>query len=370
MRVNSKVSSEGEINKNAEMAAHTDRSDPVVRHCRCGDLAGTVSRVAMAKRPQQPWPDALESLARESVSLAARWLPRGLNEVEKQARRATKEYRHYRRRRQEAAARTPRKARLLWLLPLPLIPAALIALGSGQLQAFLVNACAYGLYLGGAVLARRGFQLEVNLRQQRFQTTARLPFKALGALVIAAATTFTAWAGVGHSLPIGLAFGAGAFAAFVLLYGLDPRRSSSVTETSAGNAERIAAALQQAEQQILAIDEARSRIDQPELDQRLHRITSRARDILTEIAHDPRDFRRARKFLNTYLDGAQRVIAGYARAHANGHSDSLEDNFRRVLVTIEEVFEQQHQRLLQNDLHDLDVQMEVLETQLRREGLD
>ena len=352
------------------MAAHIDRPDPVVRHCRRGDLAGAAGPVAMAKRPQQAWPGALESLARESVNLAARWLPRGLNEAEKQARRAAKEFRDFRRRRREAAARTPRRALLLWLLPLPLVAATLIALGSGQLQAFLVDACAYGLYLGGAVLARRGFQQEAEQRQQHFQTTARFPFKTLGALVIALATGFTAWAGVGHSLPVALAFGAGAFAAFALLYGLDPRRTSRLTGTGSANAVRIAAALQQAEQQILTIDEARSRIDQPELEQRLYRITARARDILTEIAHDPRDFRRARKFLNTYLDGAQRVIAGYAKAHASGHSDTLEDNFRRVLVTIEEVFDQQYQRLLQNDLHDLDVQMEVLETQLRREGLD
>lgn len=359
-----------ETHNYAEMAAHTDWPDPVVRHGRCGDLAVAAGRVAMAKRPQQPWPDALESLAREGVNLAARWLPRGLNEAEKQARRAAKEYRDYRRRKREAAARTPRKALLLWLLPLPLVPAALIALGTGQFQAFMLNACAYALYLGGAVLSRRGFQQEVDQRRQRFQTGARLPVKTLGGLVIALATGFTAWAGAGHSLPIALAFGTGAFAAFALLYGLDPRRSPGVAQHSTGNAERIAAALQQAEQQILSIDQARGRIDQPELEQRLYRITARARDILTEIAHDPGDFRRARKFLNTYLDGAQRVIAGYARAHASGHSDTLEDNFRRVLVTIEEVFEQQYQRLLQNDLHDLDVQMEVLETQLRREGLD
>ena len=352
------------------MAAHTDRSDPVVRHCRCGDLAGAVGLVAMAKRPQQAWPDALESLARGGANLAARWLPRGLNEAEKRARWAVKEYREYRLRKQEAAARKPRKSLLLWLLPLPLIPATLIALGSGQFTAFLANACAYSLYLGGAVLARRGFQREVNEQQQSYRTTTRFPLKTLGGLVIALATAVTAWAGVGHSVPIALAFGGGAFTAFALLYGLDPRRSFSVTETSSGNTERVTAALQQAEQQILNIDHARSRINQPELNQRLERITVLARDILAEIAHDPRDFRRARKFLNTYLDGAQRVIAGYARAHVSGHSDTLEDNFRSVLVTIEEVFEQQYQRLLQNDLHDLDVQMEVLESQLKREGLD
>ena len=352
------------------MAAHNDWIDSVVRDRRGGGLAGAAGPVAMAKRPQQTLPDALEALARDTVNRAARWLPRSVDEAETRARSAAREYREFRQRRQEAAARKPRKALLLWLLPLPLIPATLIALGSGHFTAFMADACAYGLFLGGAVLARQGFKREVARPLQQYQAATQRPLKTLGGFVIALGTAFTAWAGVGHSLPIALAFGAGAFAAFVMLYGLDPRRTRSVIKAGQGNAERVTAALQQAEQQILSIDQARSQIDQPELNQRLDRITALARDILAEIARDPRDFRRARKFLNTYLDGAQRVIAGYASAHASGHSHRLEDNFRRVLVTIEDVFEQQYQRLLQNDLHELDVQMEVLETQLRREGLD
>ena len=47
----------------------------------------------------------------------------------------------------------------------------------------------------------------------------------------------------------------------------------------------------------------------------------------------------------------------------------METNFRKVLVTIEEVFEQQRKRLLENDVMDLDVQIEVLATQLRNEGI-
>ena len=40
----------------------------------------------------------------------------------------------------------------------------MIALGSGQFEALLVNASAYGLYLGGAVIARRGFHQEAVKR--------------------------------------------------------------------------------------------------------------------------------------------------------------------------------------------------------------
>ena len=79
--------------------------------------------------------------------------------------------------------------------------------------------------------------------------------------------------------------------------------------------------------------------------------------------------RRARRFLVTYLEGAERVATGYAHRHRHDRDGELESNFRRVLVTIEQTFEQQYQRLLAHDLRDLDVQIEVLEQQMRREGL-
>jgi hypothetical protein len=79
--------------------------------------------------------------------------------------------------------------------------------------------------------------------------------------------------------------------------------------------------------------------------------------------------RRARKFLNVYLDGAQKVTEGYAKTHARVAAPDLDDNFRRVLVTIEEVFQEQQQKLLETDITDLDVQIEVLATQLKREGV-
>ncbi|MFO7576857.1 MAG: 5-bromo-4-chloroindolyl phosphate hydrolysis family protein [Pelovirga sp.] len=325
--------------------------------------------MTMTRRTYQTWRSRLTSLLRQGDDLVSRSFPKAAAELEKRARQSEKLVTEYRQRRRQAAALVPRKARLLWLLPLPLLPAAVIALSGGQLRAFLANAGAYSLFVVGAMLARRGFLQEVNLQRQRFQTSYRWPLKALGGATVALATALTAWAGAGHGLPVALTFGAGAFVAFVLLYGLDPRRQAVVAQGRETDVQRVSAALQLAEQKILIIEQASGRLDQPELKQRLTNISALARDILAQIARDPRDLQRARKFLNTYLDGAQRVVSGYAEAHANDRAQPLEANFRRVLVTIEEVFELQYRRLLENDLRDLDVQMEVLETQLKREGL-
>ncbi len=324
----------------------------------------------MKKQTQQEWGRVLDSMVRDGTKLAAHWLPKGVAEVEKQTQLATRKVQDYQLRKKQQAALKPRNSRLLWLLPLPLIPATLFALASGQFSVFIVNAIASGLYLGGVLLARHGFQQEVSQPQKPFQSRKPIPFKTLGGLTIAVATTLTAWLGAHHTLPTALAFGIGAFTAFALLYGLDPRAQPNLTKDKQKHSKEVTEALQKAEKKILAIEQAGSKLHEPELNQRLTRIIALARDILAEISRNPRDLQRARKFLNTYLNGAQRVVTGYADAHVKGRNHPLEDNFRRVLVSIEDIFNKQYQRLLENDLHELDVHIEVLETQLKHEGLN
>ncbi len=322
----------------------------------------------MEKQPSLS--QVLDAILNNGKKLAAYWLPKGAAKLEQQAKQTGENIQNYREQRKHKVALKPRKSRLLWLLPLPLIPATIIALGSGELVAFATNALAYTLFVGGAILTRRGFEQEVTQQQSQFQASRLLPYKALGGLTVAVATAFTAWAGAGHSIPMALAFGAGAFTAFLLLYGLDARRQPIVIASNSGDNQRVIEALHRAEKKILSIEQASLQISDLEVRQSLTRIVAVARKILNEIASNPSDLRRARKFLNTYLDGTQSVVSGYAKTHSKHKAKPLEANFSRVLVSIEEIFEQQYQRLLENDLNDLDVQMEVLESQLKREGLN
>ena len=133
--------------------------------------------------------------------------------------------------------------------------------------------------------------------------------------------------------------------------------------------EEVVEALATAERKIEAIESANRNISNTELSGRLRRVTKLARQIIGTIEEDPRDIRRARKFLNVYLDGARSVTEGYAQTHKTGASEELEANFRNVLVTIEDVFTEQQAKLQQNNELDLDVQIEVLATQLKREGV-
>jgi 5-bromo-4-chloroindolyl phosphate hydrolysis protein len=116
------------------------------------------------------------------------------------------------------------------------------------------------------------------------------------------------------------------------------------------------------------IEGAARAIAVPEFRERLSRIADIARAVLGEIERDPADAGRARRFLNLYLDSAERVTVDYARTHAHGRNRPLEQDFRQLLVEMERTFAEQHRRLVEHEQLLLDSDIEVLHARLAREG--
>jgi hypothetical protein len=269
-----------------------------------------------------------------------------------------------------AGGRTPEQpaARALWplfLLPLPAAMAALVALVRGQLGLLLGDALGYGLLLAGALVARRGFgdgglRLSAGVLRRLSSSTG------VGAVLMALGSGLTAWLGAGHHPGIALAFALVTLLGFYFSFGLEfpvelgrPRRLGA----------HGAASLREAERAIDAIERARAGIQQPELERRLTDIAALARRLLQRVGEDPRNLWRARRFLNVYLDGVQRVVEGYAKTQGQVAAPELDQRFRHALETVEAAFREQHQVLLERDVEDLDVQIEVLTRQLEREGI-
>lgn len=257
---------------------------------------------------------------------------------------------------------------LLYFLPMALILATFIALGKGHLLGVLVNATGFALYMLAAWCVRKGLQAEHVYNNSRIARPPR-PLKLIAAGLTALATGMIAWLGARNSLPVSLLFAGGAFLGMYLSYGFDPRKEKNIVAAHGYSREEILRTLEDSSRIIRSIEQANDRIRNLELNQRIERICGIADSILAEIEADPRDIRRARKFLNVYLDGARQVTEGYARTHPQTQSGELEQNFRNVLETIESVFQEQHQKLLEEDVFDLDVKIEVLATQLKREGI-
>lgn len=261
------------------------------------------------------------------------------------------------------------KGLLMYFLPIAAVPATLFDLLNEDLQGVIVNGSGYALFIYTAVILRRGLAAETDFLQKKIARPPKQPLKFYAAIITAITTGLIAWLGAGNSLVIATLMGLGAFLGMYLSYGFDPRREKSAAGNHGYSTEEIARTIGEAEQIISKIEAANAMIDNREFNSRINRICDLSNSILTKIEEDPGDIRRARKFLKIYLEGAQKVTEGYAKTHQQASSGELEQNFRNVLESIESVFLEQKEKLIANEVFDLDVQIEVLTKQLKQEGI-
>jgi hypothetical protein len=59
----------------------------------------------------------------------------------------------------------------------------------------------------------------------------------------------------------------------------------------------------------------------------------------------------------------------YASQQDDHRGSTLHENFRNVLTTIEDTFELQERRLLDNNAQELDVEIDILRIQMEKEGV-
>lgn len=257
----------------------------------------------------------------------------------------------------------------MYFLPLPALPAAVFDLIQENFSGVIVNSGCYALFVYAAILLRRGLAAESDYTQKKITRPPKWPLKFFGSVLTAITTCLIAWLGAGNSLLISVLFGLGALLGMYLSYGFDPRKEKTIAGSHGYSTEEISKTLNEAEQLIGKIENANRLIRNDEFNRRIHRICQLSRNILDKLEEDPGDIRRARKFLKVYLEGTQKVTEGYARTHQLSDSEILGKNFKNVLENIEHVFLEQQEKLIENEVFDLDVQIEVLSKQLKQEGI-
>lgn len=258
------------------------------------------------------------------------------------------------------------KGILLFLMPLPVLLAAIIHLLRGNIFSSITAGALFAGFMVAATVARHGFKLESKFKQKKLAKAPGTPFKSVAAILLSITTGLTAFLLSDYSLFASILIGFVTMVAFYMAYGMDPRQDKTGNISLGVSADEVFEALEAAEIKISTIETARKSIRNIEFDQHLKRIISKARNILTLIEEDPKDLDRARKFLKVYLDGTARVTESYAKTHGrDATTEVLDSNFQEVLDSIEKTFDEQHKKLLENDQFDLDVKIEVLKTQLK-----
>ena len=262
------------------------------------------------------------------------------------------------------------KGFLLFVLPLPLAASAAAALIGGDFRELVLSAGLFLLFMLGAIATRQGLRREDAFARRSLARAGWIPLKGIGAGLVALASGLTAYLAAGHGLPMSLGYGGAALLGYYFAYGVDPFGLKVPAGLAPGTATAdVTAALDEAYSRLRRIEGSSQQIRDREVRERIAGIVAWGHKVLALIEKDPRDIRRARKFLKVYLEGAEQVTERFAALEKEPLSPEIEHNFRTLLVDIENVFAEQHQKLLENDILDLDVQIEVLTARLRREGV-
>lgn len=262
------------------------------------------------------------------------------------------------------------KSAALFVLPLPLVISAAVALFNGEMARLAFIGAGLASLWGAGALVWRALVAEARYYLGQRLDPPAVPLKFASATLTALGAGLAAASG-DNGIVNAAVVGAIAAAGHVLFYGRDlkPRRVD-VPSVAGVDRDAVVAQLKQAYGRLQGIEAAARSIAVPEFGDRLERIIDVGRRILAEIERDPRDASRARRFLNVYLDSAERVTTEYARTHRQIRSRPLEQNFRQLLIDMENTFEDQHRKLLESDVLSLDVEIEVLNARLKREGVN
>ena len=260
------------------------------------------------------------------------------------------------------------KPAALFLLPLPLLIAVVAALVAGDPERLALTGGALTSFWSAGVLATRGLVEEVRYRLGQRLVPAAFPWKRLSALPTALGGGLAATSG-GHDLAGALAFAVLAGLGHLAFFGTDPRRRRIVVRQVDGvDCADVGRQLEEAHARLRGLLGAGRSMALPEFRDRVGRIAQVGQAVLAEIERNPLVAPRARRFLNLYLDDAERVTAEYGRTQTRAGNGALEQNFRRLLVEMETTFSEQHRLVLERKELLLDADIEVLNARMSREG--
>ena len=256
----------------------------------------------------------------------------------------------------------------LFLLPLPLLIAILVALVAGDVVRLALTGGALTSFWSAGLLAFRGLVEETRYRLGERAVPAAFPWKTLSTLPTALGSGLAATS-AGHDLAAALTFAALAGLGHLAFIGTDPARRRIVVRQMDGvDCAELGRQLDEAHGRLRALLGAGRSLALPEFRDRVGRIAQIGQAVLAEIERDPSVAPRARRFLNLYLDDAERVTAEYGRTQRRGGDGTLEGNFRRLLIEMESTFSEQHRLVLERKALLLDADIEVLNARLSKEG--
>jgi hypothetical protein len=266
-------------------------------------------------------------------------------------------------------SRVSLRARAMYLLPLPLFFAGLGAIGRGNPTEMLAELGGFAGLMLSAWLLNEGLRAEAAYEARAVARPPAVPRKLFAAALTGAGVFLVSLLSLGQAPAGARVFGAVAAAAHLVAFGLDPMRKKGLEGVDAFATERVARAIDQAEELVRQTTDAAKRIGDRRIEGRVDRICDQAREVFRIVEQDPRDLNRARTFMSVYLLGLRDATVKFAEVWGRSRDAEARTQYEALLGDLEASFGRHRGDLLIEDRSDLDVEIEVLRERLQQDGL-
>ena len=263
-----------------------------------------------------------------------------------------------------ARTRAGGRVNLLFIAPLPLVWAAFTSGPTG----LALNLAALGLMLLAAWLTREGIKAEEAYDARKVARRPGFPRKIAGSLMIGAGLGLAGFA-AGGSLLEPLIYAVTGAVLHSFAFGLDPMTDKGMEGIDQFQTDRVARAVDKAENFLSAMSDAVKRAGDRQAEGRVEQFQTSVREMLRTVENDPRDLTGARKYLTVYLMGARDATVKFADIYAQSRDAKAREDYFGLLSDLEENFTAKTRALLNDDTSDLEIEIEVLRDRLKREGI-
>ena len=270
----------------------------------------------------------------------------------------------------QKARRVSTRARLMFLLPLPLLLSGIGEIFQVDVFGMVLELGGFSLMMLSAWLLNEGLRAEEMFNARKIAKPPSIPRKLFASVAVGIGVAAASYAGGLDTGLIGsVVMGAMASAAQIVAFGLDPMRGKGIAGENSFEAERVANAVDKAEAYVADILDAAKRIKDKPLEARIERLAAKARDLFRAVENDPRDLGKARRFMTVYLMGARDATAKFADVYGRARDPEARAKYEDLLGDLETSFTDHRDQLLLTDQTALDVEIEVLRDRLHLEGV-
>ena len=166
-----------------------------------------------------------------------------------------------------------------------------------------------------------------------------------------------------------LLYGVAALALHSIAFGLDPLKDKGMEGIDTFQQNRVARAVTEAETHLNAMSDAIKRAGDRQIETRVERFQTTARELFRTVEEDPRDLTGARKYLTVYLLGARDATIKFADLYARNPDQQARADYVALLDDLEQNFAARTRKMLLDDRSDLTIEIDVLRERLQREGV-